>query len=200
MITIESQYFPSLEFFSLIKNEKNILLDTHEHFEKQTFRNRCYILAADKPLPLSIPLLGVNKKIKTKDIKIDYIQKWQNQHWRAIKSAYGKSPYFEYYSDDVHDIIYTNHAFLIDINHDILTYCQRVLQLDFKIKYSENYVESKNDDFDDMKSVIHPKKAFADRKIHVSLPYTQTFGSKFVPNLSIIDLIFCMGPESQNYY
>ena len=200
MIAIESQYFPSLEFFSLIKNESEIVFDTNEYFEKQTYRNRCYILAADKPLPLSIPLLGVNKKIKTKDIKIDYIQKWQNQHWRAIKSAYGKSPYFEYYSDDVHDIIYTKHTFLIDINHDILTFCQRVLQLDIKIKYSENYIESENGSFNNMKSVIHPKKPFIDRKIHTALPYTQTFGSKFVPNLSIIDLIFCMGPESQNYY
>ena len=200
MIVIESQYFPPLEFFSLIKNENEIIIDGHEHFVKQTYRNRCYILAAEKVLPLSVPLNGVNKKILTKDIKIDYIQKWQNQHWRAVKSAYSKSPYFEYYADYVHDIIYTNHTFLLDLNHDILTFCQRVLQLDFKISYSEKYLESGNGTFNDMKSIIHPKKAFVDRKFHVSHPYTQTFGSKFAPNLSIIDLIFCMGPESQNYY
>lgn len=200
MIVVESQYFPSLEFFSLIKNESEILIDGHEHFVKQTFRNRCYILAADKVLPLSIPLIGVNKKILTKDIKIDFIQKWQNQHWRAIRSAYSKSPYFEYYADYVHDIIYTNHTFLIDLNHDILTFCQRVLEFDFKINYSNEYVEPHNGTLNDMRSIIHPKKSFEDRKIHIPQPYTQTFGSKFVSNLSIIDLIFCMGPESQNYY
>lgn len=200
MIVIETQYFPSLEFFSLIKNENEILIDGYENFVKQTFRNRCYILSANKVLPLSVPLVGVNKKIKTKDIKIDYVQKWQNQHWRAIMSSYNKSPYFEYYSDLIHDIIYTNHTFMIDLNHEILTFCQYALQLDLKINYSENYISNENGTMADIRSIIHPKKPFSDRKYHSPVPYRQTFGSKFASNLSIIDLIFCMGPESQKYY
>ncbi len=200
MIIIETQYFPSLEFFSLIKNEKEITIDGHEHFVKQTFRNRCYVLSANNVMPLTVPLLGVNKKIKSKDIKIDYLQKWQNQHWRTITSAYNKSPYFEYYSDSIHDILYKNHSFLIDLNHEILTFCQQILQLDFQIKYTDEYIPSRNEGVKDMRSVIHPKKPFADRNIHSPIPYRQTFGSKFAPNLSILDLLFCMGSESPNHY
>ena len=200
MISIESQYFPSLEFFSLIKNENEISIDGNEYFVKQTFRNRCYILSANNVMQLTVPLIGANKKILTKDIKIDYIQKWQNLHWRSITSAYNKSPYFEFYSDFIHDIIYRNHTFLIDLNHEILTFCQRALQLEIKINYSKNYISEENGHYKDMKSIIHPKKPFIDRNIYIPMPYTQTFGSKFVPNLSILDLIFCMGPESQTCY
>lgn len=200
MIVIETQYFPCLEFFSLIKNEKEILIDCYENFVKQTFRNRCYILSANGILPLSIPLIGVNKKIITKDIKIEYFQKWQNLHWKSITSAYNKSPYFEFYSDYIYDIIYSKHTYLIDLNHEILTFYQRFLQLDFQISYSDNYISNENNAFRDMRTIIHPKKSFSDRNIHKSIPYTQTFGSKFASNLSILDLIFCMGSESQAYY
>jgi len=199
MIVIESQYFPSLEYFSLIKNESEILIDGHEHFVKQTYRNRCYILTSNKILPLSVPLNGVNKKTQTRLIKIDSSVDWRKDHWRAITSAYNRSPFFEYYDRCIYDIIYGNHTLLIDLNNEILSFCLKVLQLDVKIAYSEKYVEITDIGFQDYRSVIHPKIEHLNRKIHTPKEYTQVFGNNFASNLSILDLIFCCGSDSINY-
>lgn len=103
---IESQYFPSLEFFSFIKTRDEIWIETKERFEKQTYRNRCYILSANGVLPLTIPIKSAGKKPPMDEVMIDYKEKWLNQHWRAITSAYNKSPFFEYYGPEIHDILF----------------------------------------------------------------------------------------------
>ncbi len=199
MLVIESQYFPPLEYFSLIKNQSEICIDIHEHFVKQTYRNRCYILTSNKVLPLSVPVSGANKKIPTGQMRINYDENWMKDHWRAITSAYNRSPYFEYYESYIHQFVYGKHDKLVDLNSEILSFCLKVLELDVKIKYSEKYLEASDSTFEDFRSVIHPKIDHIRRKIHTSIPYTQLFGSKFAPNLSILDLIFCCGPESRNY-
>lgn len=199
MVVIESQYFPPLEYFSLIKDQRKILIDVHEHFIKQTYRNRCYILTSNKVLPLSVPLNGVNKKNKTGEIKINYSENWMKDHWGAITSAYGKSPFFEFYEGYIHQAIHAKHERLIQLNNEILSFCLKVLQIDVKIAHTEKYVESTDKGFEDYRSVIHPKIGHIHRKIHDPKPYTQIFGSNFASNLSILDLIFCCGPESRNY-
>jgi len=199
MIVIESQYFPPLEYFSLIKDESEIMIDGHEHFVKQTYRNRCYILTSNKILPLSVPLNGVNKKISTQSIKIDASVDWRKDHWRAITSAYNRSPFFEYYDQYIYDIIYGKYELLIDLNKEILSFCLKVLQLDVKIAYSEKYIETRDTGFQDYRSVIHPKIGHLHRKIHKTKAYTQVFGNNFASNLSILDLVFCCGPDSRNY-
>lgn len=197
MVVIESQYFPPIEYFSLLKGQSDILIDTGEHFVKQTYRNRCYILTSNKTLSLSVPLKGVNKKIFTKDIKIDYSENWMKDHWKAIVSAYGRSPFFEYYEQYVYDLIYGQPELLLDLNSNILSFCLKVLNLDVNIAYSKKYVDSSEEGFEEHRSMIHPKKNHSGRNIYKSSPYTQTFGYNFVENLSILDLVFCCGPESK---
>ena len=199
MIVIESQYFPPIEYFSLLKDQSNILIDTGEHFVKQTYRNRCHILTSNNTLSLSVPLQGVNKKIFTKDIKIDYSENWTKNHWKAIVSAYGRSPFFEYYEQYVYDLIHGQHELLLDLNSKILSFCLKVLDLDVNIAYSEKYMDSTKEGFEDYKSVIHPKISHQGRNIYGASPYTQTFGHNFVENLSILDLVFCCGPESKTH-
>ncbi|MEP3390095.1 MAG: WbqC family protein [Reichenbachiella sp.] len=196
---IESQYFPCLEYFSLIKNRQEVWIETKEHFVKQTYRNRCYILDANRVLPLAIPMIGGNKKIPMDEIKIDYGQKWLNNHWRAIISAYNKSPFFEYYEPYLHQILFQKHETLLALNNEVLTFCLKVLNIDTEIKYTSTYKKGPFDETEDVRSVIHPKSDYICREYFTPIPYQQLFGSKFATNLSILDLLSCVGPDSDKY-
>ena len=196
---IESQYFPSLEYFSYIKQQGEVWIDAKEYFVKQTFRNRCYILTTHGVQPLTVPVRNGNKKVPMDELEIDYKEKWLNNHWRAILSAYNKSPYFEYYSDYLYDSLFTRHDRLLDLNKSILSFCLKSLQIGTVINYTDNYYLSGSDSKQDMRSVIHPKKPYFHRNIFHSNPYVQIFGDIFVPNLSVLDLLSCTGPESSTY-
>ena len=111
LMTIDLQYLPSLEYFCAILNKNEFNLEAHEYFEKQSYRNRCRIQTTNKIDTLSVPVLNGNKKILIRDLKIDYSQDWTRRHWGAIHSAYGKAPFFEFYSEffkNIFDKMYKN--------------------------------------------------------------------------------------------
>lgn len=196
MKIIELQYLPQPEYFALLIQEPDIKIDKYENFVKQTFRNRCQILTANGIDDLTIPILGAGKKILVKDIKIDYSQKWLNRHWRAIQSAYGKAPFFEYYADELRIIFDKRHEYLFDLSNDLLTQCLDFLGFEIDISFTNEYQDLKNQPKNDFRSVISPKS-----NSNLSIPYNQNnyqqvFGNKFVNNLSVIDLIFCEGPAA----
>jgi hypothetical protein len=199
MTIIDSQYFPCLSYFSFLKSKEEIWIDTKEHFVKQTYRNRCYILASNQAMPLAVPVKNGSKKIPMDQIELDYNQKWLNQHWRAIISAYNKSPFFEYYEPYIHDILFSGHQHLLTLNQDILKFCTKVLNLSTSIHYTDTYLSEKDNNIEDMRSVIHPKKDYLCTHKYQPTPYNQLFGNKFTSNLSVLDLISCVGPESDNY-
>src|SRR5690349_5579602 len=103
---IELHYLPSVSYFSTLHGYVQIFVEKYEHYEKQTFRNRCSINTTTGRQDLIVPLTGKHGKTLIKDIQIDYTQKWLNNHWRTIQSAYGKAPFFEYYADDLHRILF----------------------------------------------------------------------------------------------
>jgi len=196
MKIIELQYLPQPEYFALLIQEPNLQIDAHEFFVKQTFRNRCQILTANGVDDLSVPVLGAGKKILTKDIKIDNDQKWLNRHWRAIQSAYGKAPFFEYYADELQEIFNKKHDFLIDLSHDLLTQCLEFLEFDLDLQFTKEYHDLRNQSENDLRSKLTPKSNSNLIKSYNQVNYQQVFGNKFVNNLSVIDLIFCEGPEA----
>ncbi|MBU2914378.1 WbqC family protein [Reichenbachiella agariperforans] len=196
---IDSQYFPCVAYFSFLKSKEEVWIETQEHFVKQTYRNRCYILGSNQVLPLAIPMIGGNKKIKISDIKIEYKHRWLNDHWRAIISAYNKSPYFEFYEPYIHDILFAKHERLIDLNTEILSFCLKVLNIGTKINFTEQYESNTEGQLEDMRSMIHPKKDYICSKIFDPIPYPQLFGKEFAANLSVLDLLSNTGPESDNY-
>ncbi len=199
-VLVESQYFPCLEYFSLIKNASGVCIDSKEHFVKQTYRNRCYILGSDRILPLAIPMIGGNKKTPINEIKIDYNQKWLNNHWRAIISAYKKSPFFEYYEPYFHKVLFTRHETLLALNRELLAFCLKVLNIDTPVNYTSTYEKSPaNETEKDVRSVIHPKSSYICRSYFNPIPYKQTFGDKFAANLSILDLLSCVGPDAGKF-
>jgi len=193
---IDLQYLPSLEYFCALLPYQTIIIEKHEHFIKQSFHNRCYILGPHKTERLVIPVRGGQSKITVGDIKIDNRQKWVNQHWRSIQSAYGKAPFFEYYADDFSNIFHSKEESLFNFNLSLLTLCLKVLGLQPLLQITEKFQEELAAGETDLRNLISPKKTWQVNNIYHPSPYTQVFGNKFVENLSILDLIFCEGNQA----
>ncbi len=193
-LIIEPHYLGSLEYFCLFPHHQIIVLEVHDKFQKQTFRNRCYLLSSNKVLPLIVPVSYSSKSL-VKEVVIDNSQRWKKDHWGAVYSSYGKAPYFEFFADMINDVWRKNHKFLVDLNIEFLSLLVKILQLDVKLTLSEQ--QEKKTELD-LRNFITPKRSFVDRKIYQPIPYSQLFGDKFSPNLSIIDLIMCEGPNASS--
>lgn len=197
-VILDLHYLPSIEYFCCIGMYDHIILEAHEHFQKQTYRNRCKISSANKVDTLSIPVKHGSKKVPITEVEIDYNQKWNSNHWRAIQSAYGKAPFFEYFADYFEKVFQKKENFLFEHNYQLLTICLSLLGLNKKISLSERYEKAINCNIEDFRSYIHPKVDYNYRQIFMPKVYFQTFGKDFVPNLSIIDLLMCEGPNSSH--
>ena len=192
-ILLDLQYLPPVAYFAAIRQADEVWIEAHENFVKQTYRNRCRILSTHGVQDLSIPVHHAGKKILIRDLTIDHKQKWMNTHWRAIQSAYGKAPFFDYYAEELERVILSKPERLFDMNWQLLTICLKFLGLEKKaIRQTTHYAKSPESRVSDLRSAIHPKRAAPDW-FH-SVPYHQIFGNNFVPNLTILDLLFCEGP------
>ena len=194
-VLIEPHYFPCIEYFQVLSNSEHVGLEVSQHFEKQNYSNRCHILSSNGVLHLTVPLHKSSKKAY-KEIKIDNSQKWAQKHETAIKSAYGKSPFFEHYGHQILGMVSKKHDYLYDLNLDILSNCLELLEIQLKMSCSEVYEKVPEPGITDLRSAIHPKKPSILENQLPSCTYTQVFGNKFVKNLSIIDLLFCEGPDA----
>lgn len=197
-LLVELQYLPSIAYFVLINETQNILLEANENFEKQTYRNRCEILSSQQRECLTIPLIGANKKIKSKDIKIDNEQKWQVKHWRTLKTCYGKTPFYEFFSDEFEPFYFKNYNYLWDFNLDILTRCLKIIRLPAEKAETDSYEKKIKNNVIDARSLISPKnKEWLDQNFKPK-QYHQNFGNTFEFNLSIIDLLMNEGPNTSS--
>jgi hypothetical protein len=196
MIVIETHYFPCIHYFAALLGEKNLLLEGREYYIKQSYRNRCYIRAANKVDRLSVPVQKSAMGASTQEIQIDYSQRWQNIHFRALQSAYRKSPFFDIFIDDFEQVIFKKHGLLVDLNVEILTLCLKYLRLNMSIDITSVYEKNYGKDILDLRNAFLPDNQL----ITTPLPtYQQIFGNAFVNNLSIIDLLFCVGNQAGNY-
>lgn len=193
---IEPHYLPSLEYFCALLPFDKLILEKHEHYIKQSFRNRCYINTANGVEMLVVPLSEKHGKVPLKDIPIDYSKKWQNNHWRGIQSAYAKAPFFEHYSDPLRKIIFSDHQLLSDLNLALLSFCLRSLKIEKEVSETVSYEKSVGEDIYDLRSSITPKEGYSGRPYYKPVAYHQVFGSAFAENLSIVDLLFSEGPLS----
>lgn len=193
-IAVDLLYLPPIEFFVAIDGYDTLIIEKQENYQKQTYRNRASVLMANKVEDLSIPVRGGNKKIPYKEILTDEEQNWKKLHLRGIQSAYGKAPFFEYLFPDLETILNRHSGHLFDLNLDLLSLCLKFLRLPVNLEFSMEYEE--NLDVKDIRGIIHPKTPFERRNIYYPAKYMQLFGLDFVPNLSIIDLMFCEGPNA----
>jgi hypothetical protein len=175
---------------------QEIVLERSEHFVKQSYRNRCRILTTAGVQSLVMPITSRHGKVKITDVRLDYTQKWLNNHWRTIQSAYGKAPYFEYYADDLHAVLFRKIIFLYDLNYMLLSMCLDWLKVKVPVRETLIYEKSASGNVFDLRSVLNPKKPDQCYQFYYPQVYNQVFGNTFVDNLSIVDLIFCEGPHA----
>jgi hypothetical protein len=197
-VLIELQYLPPIAYFAVLTGRSEVIVEKFERYEKQTYRNRCYILGSNGRETLILPLTSKHGKPIISEVKIDHSQKWMNNHWRAIQSAYGKAPFFEYYSDDLHTVLCRKHVFLYDLNMELLTLCLKWLKWNIPVRETINYEKPAQEGLLDLRSALTPKKTDQLRRFYQPAVYHQVFGNKFVNNLSLIDLILCEGPGARS--
>lgn len=192
-LLIDLHYLPSLAYFARLLPYSTIRLEAQESYQKQSYRNRCYILTSQKVDRLTIPIRKGNSKCPYSTIEIDYSQPWENWHWRALCTAYSKAPYFEYFAEYFRTILLRRYVYLFDLNLTLFQTCLQFLQLDKKIELSEHYEKGNVNDVVDARHSVQPRGFLNDSMYYHPVQYKQVFGQIFYPNLSIIDLLFCKG-------
>lgn len=210
VVLAELHYLPSIAYFKQLLTADALLLDAHEHYHKQTYRNRALILTAQGPQPLTVPVVDGARaaKVRTSEIEIDYRQNWRHRHLRTMQTAYGASPYFSYYVDYLQDIYGQKHARLWDLNLALLHLLLRCLRWPLSIELTTEYLTP-------TPSLIHvaanlplDKRDFLTPKGSSNelepdspsyRPYPQVFGTAFVPGLSVLDLLFMQGPAAGQF-
>ncbi|MEL6863460.1 MAG: WbqC family protein [Bacteroidota bacterium] len=200
-LLIELHYLPCVQYLSKWLLHEQILVEAHENYTKGSYRNRCQIAGANGPLRLSIPLQsGKNEQQPIREVRIAHRDAWAKKHWRAIRSAYGKSPYFEHYAHELAPLFEKTFTFLFDWNWTLLQTLVPLLGLPNKLQLSEAFHRQINpQECLDFRNTIGPTKRNQGPDSYFQpSPYPQVFTEKsgFIPNLSALDLLFCAGPQS----
>ena len=191
IVLLATTYFGPVQWYQKLNRCEAYSIDGDELFMKQSFRNRCYIAAANGVQALTVP---VEKARLTRDVRISDHGDWRRVHWNAIQSAYGESPFFEYYQDDLRPFYERRWDFLYDFNEAIRqTVCDLI-----DIHPSPSTIH--HPPLTDYRTAINPKHPAADADFEPK-PYYQVYASRygFQPNLSVLDLLLNMGPESIFY-
>ena len=191
-ILLPTSYLAPIYYYAVLFQYNNCMFEHHEHFIKQSLRNRCQIYGANGKILLTIPKERKgSSKTKIRDIKITYKENWQQEHWKAIKSSYNSSPFFDYYQDDLNVFFKQKETYLVDFNKKLQELILSFLHKKITYTATNKYIIS--DDFTDLREHLFTNKN--------QKRYDQVFMEKhgFIANLSIIDLLFNLGPESSDY-
>lgn len=201
-LLLSTAYFGPVYYFHAILHARQVIIEKHEHFIKQTFRNRCMIMAANGPMPLIVPVEhGRRPGQKITDIRIAYHTPWQRNHWRSVFSAYSNSPWFEYYADDIIPFFEKKHTYLFDLNTEVTQTLLNLLGINKELVFTRDF-EGLEMPFLNYREKISPKTEIRTfDSVYSPVPYTQVFEAKypFAPGLTILDLLFCTGPEAAQY-
>lgn len=195
-IAIDLQYLPGLEYFAAIRGAEEIFLLPKDRYQRQSFANRTQVLLANKVQTLSVPIQGRRPRVPLDEVHIDYTQNWVATHLRGLQSAYGKAPFFEYFFPYIEATLLRQETQLWTLNLDLLTICLKLLRWSVKLTVLEN--DPLPADVMDLRGQIVPASPFSERSFYTPVPYTQLFGLDFVPNLSVLDLLFCTGTDADN--
>lgn len=191
-------YFPPISYFAVLIRAK-ATFEKKEHFVKQSLRNRCTILGANGPLNLLVPRVKSNVRQTMDETQIHDETDWKTLHWRSLEAAYRNSPYFEYYEDELKPFFEKEHSHHFQLGLESITKTCEMLQINFHAEFTTEYnAESELVDFRNSWN----KQEYAVAPLSNEFPdYIQVFSDRhpFAPDLSILDLLFCLGPRSIDY-
>lgn len=211
---LSTTYFGPIQWYQKLNRYDKVTVEAHDNFIKQTYRNRCVIATSAGVQALTVPVeragsdtpppgSAPSAKCMMRDLRISDHGNWRHLHWNALMSAYGESPFFEYYADDIRPFFERRWTFLLDFNMDICSKMCELLDIQPRISLSTEYVPADSGALagvSDFRDAIRPKRPTADPEFHPTR-YYQVYERRngFRPNLSILDLLFNMGNESVLY-
>ncbi len=210
---LQTTYFGPIQWYQKLCRYDQSIIEQYDSYQKQTYRNRCIIATANGLQALTVPVEHSDDKTTVKDLRISDHNQWRRIHWNALQSAYSESPFFDYYADDIRPFFEKKYEFLIDFNEAIRQTMCELIDIHPHVSYTCSFLSPSSTDkspssllpnlssqISDFREVIHAKHPLPDPDFEAT-PYWQVFQHKygFLPNLSILDLLFCMGPESIFY-
>ena len=195
-VLLSTTYFGPIQWYQKLYRAERVVMEQWESFQKQTYRNRCLIATTQGIQALTVPVVRGETSLM-KDIRISDHGNWRHLHWNALQSAYGESPFFDYYQDDIRPFYEQHWTYLLDFNEAIRARMCELVDITPEVTLSKVFNAKANDDF---REAINPKHPAPDPDF-IPKPYYQVYQQKygFLPNLSILDLLMNMGPESIFY-
>lgn len=198
-VILGSAYLPPVSYFAALYSCRKAYIERYDHYMKQTYRNRCVIASADGPLALTIPVEKSSEgKCAMKDIRVSEHGNWRHVHRNAFVAAYKQSPFFDYYADEFNAFFDRKYEFLYDFNMELVQWLCEQIDIQPELVPTIEYMDA-GEYVLDLREAIHPKKSVGDgMSFYRPVSYYQVFDSRhgFQPDLSIVDLLFNMGPES----
>lgn len=197
VVLLSTAYLAPVSYYVLLARAGKVVIEQHENYQKQSYRNRCLIAAANGPMVLSIPVKkNLPGKNSIRDIQLSGHGNWQHMHWNSLVSAYASSPYFAFYRDDIRPFYKKKYKYLFDFNEALREEICALLNLEPRLEYSKSYTTGPETEILDYRELIHPKKQRLEELLPG--PYVQVFDRKFgfLPDLSVLDLLFNTGPEA----
>jgi hypothetical protein len=194
MLVTDYQYFGNICFIELLYKENQVCFDSHAPFTKMSFKNKMVILSAQGPLAITIPIVGGrDQKTAINNIRIAYDAPWQAQHFKALKTCYKRAPYFEYYEADLEKLYATKTVFLVEFLEACHAFLQKAIKGKWELLQYNEYAQKIKEE--ETKKEIHPWQPNNYAQFPIQHEYQQVFTrpSGFIQNLSILDMLFCVG-------